>query len=53
MLQYLIGVLADCTIVELIGVGDVVVPLIAVVLPGDVLGEQFVTDATERMRAEW
>ena len=44
----LVGVRADGPVVELVGVGDVVVPLIAVVLPGDVVREQVVADAGGR-----
>ena len=41
----LIGVRADGAVVELIGIGHVVVPLIAVVLPGNVVREHVVADA--------
>ena len=40
MLQYSSRIRADSAVVQLIRVGDVVVPLIAVILPGNIGGDQ-------------
>ena len=44
MLQYSSGPYR-CAVVELIRIRHIVVPLVAVILPGNVIGNQLVTDA--------
>src|ERR1700693_3534454 len=48
----LIRVLADGVVVELIGVGQIVVPLVAIVFPRNGVRDQAVTDTRERRRRD-
>ena len=43
-----VGIRADGPIVQLIGVGHIVIPLIAVIFPGDIGGDQLIANAAHR-----
>src|SRR5260370_26955158 len=47
----LVGVLTDGVVVELIRVGYIVIPLVAIIFPGNIVGEHGVSDA--RSRGRW
>jgi len=46
----LIRVLSDSAVVQLVRIGNIFVPLVAYIFPGNIVGEHGVSDAWERGR---